>query len=559
MLIERAAQELVRQNAKCLYLSSFDEHLSEYVPQNDSLRILVSGFTGSVAECLLLSNGQVILFVDGRYHEQADIECPSEEVVVIKVPYETTIGEAMFAWLQDHKIEEIHYLSERTAWSLKAKFEESMSTFSLDSEAFFGVVGFSKPLLKGDITPLSDDLSGESVVSKCSRLIGADEAVFISGLDTLAWLTNCRSYTIPYQSTFRGVALALSSGVHVFTDSIATTDQEGVEIHAPNQWSHVAGELQHLKHIRIDRTYTSVKHYDDLTTAFPQALIRPEDKSYASQWHALKNDVEINVFAHSFEHSDRAIFNSFQWLIDKVNKGEEISEMKFRDTVEDFYRDEGALSQSFSTISGFSENSSIIHYSKPSKDKIYKKGENVLLDSGAFYAGGLATDCTRSYVIGEPSPKQIKIYTLVLKSLLNLMDLSVPKETSGKEIDAIARAPIVAAGYNYAHGTGHGIGVNVHEAGYSITPMAEQELRIGTVGSIEPGLYVPGVGSVRLENVVTVIEDPDNTENIRFKNLVFIGFCPHLIDESLLTEREKTVWLSYEDQCRQKGRSFLES
>lgn len=556
MLIERAANELKKQGAKYLYLSSFDEHLSEYVPQNDSLRILISGFTGSVAESILTSEGKLILFVDGRYHEQADKECPGEEVDVVKVPYKESLEEALFNWLGEHKVQELYYISERTPWTLKSKFEESMSTFSLDSDAFFQAIGFQTPSFTGKIQHVPLELTGESTLNKCARLIPAQEAAFISGLDTLAWFSNCRSFTIPYQSTFRGVALACNDQLHLFCEHKAEVDIEGVRFHSPDEWSQVTSQLE-IKKIHIDRTYTSVRHYDSLAESFPGVIIQPDEKSFAYEWHALKNEAELRVFEESFEHSDRAIFNSIKWITDKILKEQKVSELEFRDTVEAFYKDEGALSQSFSTISGFGANSSIIHYSKPSEQRYYEVGENILLDSGAFYSGGLATDCTRTHIVGIPTPKQKKLYTLVLKSLLGLMDLSVPKGTTGKQIDDIARAPIAAAGYHYAHGTGHGIGVNVHEAGYAITPMAEQEIRVGTVGSIEPGIYVEGLGGVRLENVVTVIEDPDNHHNIRFKNLIFIGFCPELIDESELTAQEKKTWLSYEEQCRLKGRSFM--
>jgi Xaa-Pro aminopeptidase len=558
MIIEKAAEELKRQGAQYLYLSSFDVHLSEYVPANDSLRRLVSNFTGSVAEVIVSQSGHITLFVDGRYHEQADRECLNDYTTVVKVPYGETLKLALFNWLKEEKIANIHYLDERTPWSLKTDFEKTMATYKLDCQAFYQAIGFNAPSFNGEAQALQLELTGESSVSKCTRLIESDEIVFVSGLDTIAWLTNCRSYQIPFQSTFRAVALGLTNEVHLFTDSKIIGHEDNIIVYPHSEWKSVANRLQHLKKIRFDQTYTSVKHYDDLLHAFPQGTFKQEEKPLAYDWHAIKNEAEIKVFEESFEHSDRAIFNSFNWLINKVNKDQQVSEEQFRDMAKAFYEDEGAHGQSFSILAGFGANSSIIHYSKPSADVFYEKGANVLLDSGSFYDGGLATDCTRTFAIGaEPEWKRKKYYTLVLKSLLALMNLSVPKGTTGKEIDDIARKPIKEAGYDYAHGTGHGVGVNVHETGYAITPFAEHEIRVGTVGSIEPGLYVADVGGVRLENVVVVIEDPDNSDNIRFRNLVFIGFCSNLIDESLLSDEEKNQLMVYEEQCQQKGRSFL--
>ena len=560
MTIEKAGKALETQNAQYLYLSSFDVHLSEYVPRADSVRIFLSGFTGSVAEALISKEGQLTLFVDGRYHEQADNECTRDDTDIVKVPYGVSLKEALFSFLEEKEIKNIHYLTERTSEIFKRELEKIANVFALDSDVFYKEIGFKVPLITGELQEVDISLCGESSFEKCSRLVSDNELYFINGLDTLAWMTNLRSYHIPYQSTFRGMALVSNQEVFLFTDCDL---KDGLEL--PNhikkyklsEWSKVLPEIKDITKIFWDKNYTSAENIQSLYTFFPDSSISEKTHPFAYDWNSIKNEDEIKAFEQSFEKSDLAIFNSINWVRDQIKKGTEINEVSFRDMVGEFYKDGGAHGQSFSTIAGFGAHSSIIHYSNPSLLSVYTEGENILLDSGAFYDAGLATDCTRTFIgSGEASPDQKKYYTLVLKSLLALLNARFPKGTLGKEIDAIARKPIVEAGYNYSHGTGHGVGINVHEYGYSITPQSEIEIREGTVGSLEPGLYIEGVGGVRLENIVTVIEDPDNEDYLRFKNFIYIGFCPELIDESMLSDAE-TVWLTtYEDRCFAKGRSF---
>jgi Xaa-Pro aminopeptidase len=560
MSIEKAAKALETQNAAYLYLSSYDVHLSEYVPRVDSVRIFLSGFTGSVAETLMSKEGKLVLFVDGRYHEQADNECTKDNITIVKVPYGVSLKDALFGFIEDNDIKNVHYLPERTSEIFKRELEKKVNVFSLDSSEFYKDIGFKEPSIIGELQSVDISLSGESSLDKCARLVSENELYFINGLDTLAWMTNLRSYHIPSQSTYRGVALVSKQEIFLFTDCKL---KEGLQLpeHIKkfklNEWSQVASKIDNISKVFWDKNYTSANNIQNLYSFFSNASISETSRPFAYEWNSLKNESEIKAFEQSFEKSDLAIFNSISWVRDQIKKGIEINEAGFRDMVGEFYKDGGAHGQSFSTISGFGANSSIIHYSNPSESRKYIEGENILLDSGAFYDGGLATDCTRTFIGGgEASSDQKKYYTLVLKSLLALLNTHFPKGTLGKELDAIARKPIIEAGYNYAHGTGHGVGVNVHEYGYSITPQSEIEIREGTVGSLEPGLYIEGVGGVRLENIVTVIEDPDDSELLCFKNFIYIGFCPDLIDETMLTDVEM-IWLNaYEDQCFAKGRSF---
>jgi Xaa-Pro aminopeptidase len=167
----------------------------------------------------------------------------------------------------------------------------------------------------------------------------------------------------------------------------------------------------------------------------------------------------------------------------------------------------------------------------------------------------MATDCTRTIVpAGKPDPEQTKNYTLVLKGLLSLMMTKFDEGILGNELDALARSALQKEGLNYAHGTGHGVGVNVHESGYSIRPESVTPMQEDLVGSIEPGCYIPGKAGIRLENIASVKREESG--KLGFETLVYIGFWPDLIDRKLLTEQELSFLDQYEAQCEKRGRSF---
>ena len=145
----------------------------------------------------------------------------------------------------------------------------------------------------------------------------------------------------------------------------------------------------------------------------------------------------------------------------------------------------------------------------------------------------------------------------MLKGTLNLQNAVFKSGTRGSGLDAICRQPLYQAGYDYAHGTGHGVGVHVHESGAGIGPTRNYLMHPGQVVSIEPGIYIPGFGGVRIENIGIVTEHPTFEGFLTFESLVYIGYDPLLIDESLLTAQEK-IWLEqYEAECVKRGTSFL--
>jgi len=111
-------------------------------------------------------------------------------------------------------------------------------------------------------------------------------------------------------------------------------------------------------------------------------------------------------------------------------------------------------------------------------------------------------------------------------------------------------------GYDYNHGTGHGLGIHVHEPGVRLSSISTVPMKVGQVVSMEPGIYIPGFGGVRLENIGWVEKHPQFPNMLRINSFVYIGFDPALVDMTLLNEEERKILEDYEAECLRRGTSL---
>ncbi|MGH6968543.1 MAG: M24B family metallopeptidase, partial [Stellaceae bacterium] len=225
----------------------------------------------------------------------------------------------------------------------------------------------------------------------------------------------------------------------------------------------------------------------------------------------------------------------------------------------------GFVSESFSTIAGYEANAALPHYSATpeSHSELHAKGM-LLIDSGAQYLGG-TTDITRMWALGETTPEQRRDVTLVLKGVIALSSTKFPRGASGQQLDALARAPIWAAGVDYDHGTGHGVGsyLGVHEGPQRISKLPNaQALLPGMIVSDEPGYYKTGAYGIRIENLVAVMVVDGAAANgkamLGFETLTLAPFDRALIEPALLDPAE-TAWIdAYHARIRAELASLLD-
>lgn len=564
--IESLVAFLKKHQLDGFYVSSTDRFLNEYVPLENCHRYYFTGFTGSTAHILVTAQGKVHLFVDGRYHEQADKEVDPALVTVEKCSINTSISLALVAKIKELSLSTVGVEGERTSQSFEEDIARVTSLRHFDHEELLGVVAFKKLPVPGEIRAVPLSIAGLNVEEKLEKLVLPGEAIFVTALDSLSWLSNARGFHLPHQSPFLGVGLALNSMLHVFVEPGTPIHQDLMDNPAL-QFHHVEvskmkATLEEIRktyvieHVYYNPAQMSGAQYRLLKSVFGETLLR-EKKYGITEAHAYKNEAEIAHMRESFLKASKVVFDTVSWAKAELKAGKTVSELDLYNKTNENYLKSGARDQSFNTIAAKGANSSIIHYGASNEKEIIGEAELVLLDCGGLYEGGYSTDKTRTFLgKGKASPKQKEIYTLVLKGLLNAQNAIFPEGVSGIAVDVLARQPILLKGYDFGHGTGHGIGINVHEgcAGFSLrTPYS---IRPGMTVTIEPGIYLAGFGGVRLENVVYVKKHPTFPNMICFEPLVFIGFDHDLIEESLLNHEEK-IWLEeYEKACLERGTSF---
>ena len=247
---------------------------------------------------------------------------------------------------------------------------------------------------------------------------------------------------------------------------------------------------------------------------------------------SVKTEAEISAYKDAFSGTDTAVKSIRNYIETNNNLSEYDIAVKLK---EEFIKS-GAKSLSFNSIVAINEHSALAHYSKSDKNTVLKDGDLVLIDCGAYYESGLATDITRVFVKGCPSTMQKRIYTKVLKAFLHCYN---SKLKTGYEIDELAHSIFDADidDFVFNHGLGHGIGINVHEAPPALnkTEIAHTQIKDNMTFTIEPGLYNPKYFGIRLENSCYM-------KNGKIHSFVKMGFEGKLIDYNALTTQEN-IWL----------------
>ena len=210
---------------------------------------------------------------------------------------------------------------------------------------------------------------------------------------------------------------------------------------------------------------------------------------------AFKDAGELALLQRSIDIADKA----FTTVAETIRAGDTEEEVAWR--IEVAVREQGAESLSFPTIVGSGPNAALPHH-RAGERKI-REGESIVIDMGARYRG-YCSDLTRTVVVGEPDDQFKKVYDTVLAAQLTAIE-SLEAGRTGAEVDNLARAVIVEAGYGelFGHSLGHGVGLEVHEAPW-VASRVEDKLRDGMTFTIEPGIYISGWGGVRIEDIVVL-------------------------------------------------------
>jgi Xaa-Pro aminopeptidase len=294
--------------------------------------------------------------------------------------------------------------------------------------------------------------------------------------------------------------------------------------------------LRKIKNSKILIDKKTCSFYYEKNIHSSNKLIDIEDPIYLLK--AIKNKTEISnaKIAHLFDGI--ALTKFIFWLKNNYKKTK-ITEVSAQNKLEKYKKqNKNYLYPSFNTISGFGGNGAIVHYRSNNNTNKEIKGNNLyLLDSGSQYFYG-TTDVTRTIAIGNLSSFQKKIYSYVLKSHIAVASYKLKKSTLGKHIDKIARVPLLKLGYNYSHGTGHGVGyfLNVHEGPQGLSPFNNHKILPGMILSNEPGFYKENNFGIRIENLIYCKKI--NNNHSKFINLTMVPIDKDCINNKLFNKNE---------------------
>lgn len=522
-----------------LLVNTTDEFLVEYNELSNNSRYFVTGFSGSTGDALLSMNS-LWQFVDGRYHQQADDETDPKTTNVVKLQLGDSFSDKLADCLKENS--KIGIVSKKVSMNLykvfRKKFaEKKVRIVDLDFDPVEKFVEL-KTSDNGETAKKIDikisGLSADEKFKKISKKLRKKQIYLETNLENIAYFTNLRQYKTPFCSTFKAKMAIYKDRAVIFTDEKVDYIGESFEVKP-------LCDFKNFVLPKYDVLYNpSTINYADFKMIKKCAL--PSRKNRISEMKSIKNEAEIAHFKENFRQTDKVIAK-----IEKmIDSQEDLNEARLANEVEKEYLNQGAKQLSFNTILAAGSNSSIIHYSHPSKDVKIKDGDFVLLDCGGHFEGGYSTDITRTFVKGEPCEKQKKVYTTVLKMFLNAYHHKVTSRTTGATLDRAARkiakkSGLLEEGFNFNHGLGHGVGINVHEMPPVISSgvFGRKFLKENMVFTIEPGLYCKNFGGVRLENTVYLTK---KNGEFMIESLSKSPFQEKCINYGLLNQQEKE-WL----------------
>lgn len=480
---------------------------------------LKTGFSGTAGEAIEDSKGNITLFVDPRYHIQADNETKDKNIKVIKLDMKTSLLEGLKDILKSG--DTLYVPSKSIKLSTFETFKNNLNDINIlpyDTED-----GPAENAIIEEVSPEISGLPYDKKIEKLKKII-KDENIFISSLEDVSYLLNLRSYNTQNTSVIRGKMLVLKDKTVLFTDD-KTPTLKGIEKHTFGKLKSVLSKVQ--DEVLIDKNTITLNDFNLIKNP---KIIR---KNPVAKMSSIKTKNEIEHYKKAFSMLDKALY-AFRG---QIKPG--LSEYRLKEIFEDELIKNGAKCTSFKTILAVGDNSSSIHYSNYDKKKIIKNGDILLLDCGGYYEGGYATDITRVFLCGTaPKNQEIKkIYTKVLKAQLNVFFKNFIKT---KPMDDLARKilkPAEKEGFSFPHSLGHGVGIPVHQAPPTLTvnPKYNCTLKNNMVFTIEPGLYKEGCFGVRLENTVYFNKGKKIT-------LSKFPYEESLIDKDMLTKQEQK-WL----------------
>jgi Xaa-Pro aminopeptidase len=547
--LQRFRQQLGQHQLDGFIIGREDMYQGEEVPPADERLAYISGFTGSAGFAMITTEAAA-LFSDGRYTLQMQAQTGSADWHCHTLP-----NYGLDDWLDKHPIDDQIIGIDPRLVTVNGfdRYDASIScaggTLQMVDSNPIDEIWQEQP----DMPPpaawrMDTALAGQSMADKLAAL--ADhlrqenlQAVLLSRVDAVNWLVNMRGGDLPFTPVNLCFALFdCDNGLTLLGDGERLAPVIGQTINiAPladlaSLLTPLAGKRLLVEPASLPKALASVIAASDADMV--------EENCPVTVMKARKNQMEIDGFHRAHRHDGVAMVRFLHWL--EAIRPADYTESQIAEKLEQFRADHAEfLVPSFATIAGAGPNGAIVHYRAiAGADRRLANGDILLLDSGGHYHSG-TTDITRTLLLGDAVPTvDVKdAFTHVLRGHIALATAHFETGATGQQLDGIARAPLWAAGLQFAHGTGHGVGhvLSVHEGPASISKRGGVPIEAGMVLSNEPGYYLPGHYGIRLENLIAAGPAADNGF-ICFDTLTLCPFDRRLIRADLLSASERG-WL----------------
>ncbi len=575
--LEKLREVMRREHLSAFIFPSTDAHQSEYVADHWQGRAWISGFNGS-AGTAVVTMYSAALWTDSRYFIAAEEQLRGTEFQLMKLKVEGT--PTISDWIASELSQNEDECREVGLDGMVNSYNDTMALIS-DLRKAGGItvrtnfdpleqIWMNRPAIpENPVEIQSLNFAGETVDDKIQRIRKAlrehhADGILVSALDDIAWTLNLRGTDVHCNPVFVSYLLISSDQVSLFvnpkkisSEVKAYLDEHGISLFDYNQ---VEEGLESYADYNIlldgDETsfclWKSVKCQEIIAAKSPIPVMK-----------AVKNATEIECYHRAMLRDGVAMVKFLKWLKPAVEAGGQ-TEMSIDKKLTSLRAEQNLFRDiSFDTIAGYQAHGAIVHYeATPETDAPLLPEGLILIDSGAQYQDG-TTDITRTIALGPVTEEMKHIYTLVLKGHIQLELAKFPDGASGTQIDALSRECMWREGYNFLHGTGHGVGsyLNVHEGPHQIRmEWKPTPLRAGMTVTDEPGLYLKGKFGVRIENTL-LIKDFVETTFGKFLQMESLTLCPidtAPIDVDMLL-LEEVEWLNaYHREVFEKLSPYLE-
>ena len=561
-----ALREVMRREHLAAFIfPSTDPHNGEYVPDHWKGREWISGFDGSAGTAVVTMSGAA-LWTDSRYFIAAAQQLEGTEFVLMKERVEgtPTIAQWLGEELSDKSdSKEVGIDGMTCSYNMVAMLVEDLRragglTLRTNFDPLAQLWAARPPIPQNRIETQPLEFAGERAHDKLGRIRRAlrekhADGMLVAALDDIAWTLNLRGNDVHCNPVFVSYLLISTSKAILYVDKEKLTPEiqaylngEGVE----------TDDYENVRKGLVDYfEYNILLDPNEINYTLFKTVERKIvcENSPVPGMKSVKNTAEIEGFKAAMLQDGIAMTQFLTWLKPAVEKGGE-TELSVDRKLTELRRARRLFRDiSFDTIAAYQEHGAIVHYEATQATDVPLRPEGLLLiDSGSQYQNG-TTDITRTIALGPLTDEQRRVYTLVLKGHIQLQLLKFPNGASGTQLDALARKVMWAEGYNYFHGTGHGVGsyLNVHEGPHQIRmEYRPAPLRQGMTVTDEPGIYLEGRFGVRIENTLLIVpyKTTEFGEFLQFEPLTLCPIDTAPVDVKMMTSEELRWLNSYHKQ-----------